>query len=216
MTTHIVVVMDRSGSMLDKDLYIEAAGATNQFVEEIKDIKGRKSITIHQFDDKFETTCDQVTQSKVPELIPGSPYDHNSSSKANYIPRGMTALYDAVGRSIVNLGKKKNVLMCIVTDGEENASKEYTYDAIKKMIADKTEAGWKFDFLSSDLKAMRMGMDLGFNKDMKLNKDGVTEDFYFSADARGYANTTSMRTASAAAYMADVKDRGKAKKVVTK
>ena len=203
MTTHIVVVMDRSGSM--GGLAVEAAGSTNQFIEELKDIDGKKSITINQFDDHFETTCSQVAQSKVPKLIAGE----------NYVPRGMTALYDAIGKSITDLGKKKNVLMCIVTDGYENASKEYTYEAIKKLIDKKTESGWKFDFLSSDLKSMRIGMDLGFNAGMAINeKTGVTEDFYFAANASGYSGIVSTRTASAASYMADVDSRGSKVKTV--
>jgi uncharacterized protein with von Willebrand factor type A (vWA) domain len=124
MTTHIVVVMDRSGSM--GGLAMEAAGATNEFIKSLKEIKGRKSVTIHQFDDKFETTCSQVGQTKVPELIAGE----------NYVPRGLTSLYDAIGKSINDLGNKKNVVMCVVTDGGENNSKEFNYETVKKMISE--------------------------------------------------------------------------------
>jgi hypothetical protein len=198
MTTHIVIVMDRSGSM--RPLAEEAAGATNTFVESLKDIKGRKSVTIHQFDDHFETTCSEVGQTKVPELIAGK----------NYVPRGMTSLYDAIGKSINDLGNKKNVVMCVVTDGGENSSREFNYDNVKKMISEKTEKGWKFDFLSSDLTAVQHSMDLGFNN-KKFNPDAKTEDFYFAASASGYANSSSVRTASVASYMSNLDDENKSK-----
>jgi hypothetical protein len=195
MTTHIVVVMDRSGSM--GGLAMEAAGATNEFIKSLKEIKGRKSVTIHQFDDKFETTCSQVGQTKVPELIAGE----------NYVPRGLTSLYDAIGKSINDLGNKKNVVMCVVTDGGENNSKEFNYETVKKMISEKTDKGWKFDFLSSDLEAVQSSMDLGFNN-KAFNPGAKTEDFFFSASSDGYLKSSNMRTASVASYMSQ-SDTGK-------
>jgi len=114
-------------------------------------------------------------------------------------------LYDAIGKSINDLGNKKNVVMCVVTDGEENSSKEFNYDTVKKLISEKTDKGWKFDFLSSDLKAVKHSMDLGFNS-KKFNPNAVAEDFYFAQSGDGYAQTSAMRTASVAAYMATVND----------
>lgn len=176
--THIVVVMDKSGSM--NGLAVEAAGSTNTFIESLKDIKGSKSVTIHQFDDRFETTCSQVPPSKVPELVAGK----------NYVPRGLTSLYDAIGKSITAMGNKKRVVMCVVTDGGENNSSDYTYDAIKTLIEKKTKAGWKFDFLSSDLQAVNVASTLGFSQSVA-----------FAANAAGYADIATMRSRSVSDYM---------------
>jgi hypothetical protein len=166
----------------------EAAGSVNGAVESLKDIKGSKAVTINQFDNIFESTCSAVAVTKVPELIVGK----------NYQPRGTTALYDAIGRTIVELGNKKNVLMYIVTDGAENASHDFDYTRVKSLIDEKTEKGWKFEFLSSDIEEAKFGGH---------NLVGQVRTHTFADNSRGYAARTSHMTASATAYMADVEDK---------
>jgi hypothetical protein len=177
MVTHIAIVLDRSGSMgFIKD---EVVGAFNSFIESLKLIKGTKKISLNQFDHEFEKLFIELPENKIPELIVGK----------NYIPRGTTALYDAIGRTIIDLGKRKNVIVCIITDGAENASHEFSYDNVKKLIDIKEQSGWRFEFLSSDLKAINLGNSLGI---------GTT---HYSSDAVGYRSMGSTLTSTVADYM---------------
>jgi hypothetical protein len=194
MTTHIAFVLDRSGSM--GSMAAEAAGSVNGTVKSLKGIKGSKAVTINQFDNIFESTCSAVAVTKVPELIVGK----------NYQPRGTTALYDAIGRTIVELGNKKNVIMYIVTDGAENASHDFNYTRVKSLIDEKTSKGWKFEFLSSDIEEATRG---------GVNLVGQVNTMSFADTGAGYSARSAHMTASATAYMANVEDN-KAKKVVTK
>lgn len=163
MTIHIAIVLDKSGSMMS--MATEAVGAVNQFVDSLKDLPGKKYVTINQFDHVYETTCSQAALSKVPVLEEG----------INYTPRGTTALYDAIGRTISDLGTKKNVVVCIITDGQENASSDYTYESVKALIEEKKNAGWKFEFLSSDLKSVQVGSSFGISSSA------------YAANSSGYA-----------------------------
>ena len=86
-----------------------------------------------------------------------------------YTPGGMTALMDAIGTTITKVEKydginEKNnkVLFVIITDGQENDSKEYTKDTIKRMISDKQEKdGWEFVFLGANIDAASEAKSIG-------------------------------------------------------
>lgn len=190
MTTHIAIVLDRSGSM--GSMAAEAAGSVNGFVESLKDIKGSKYVTINQFDNIFESTCSAAAPTKVPELVVGK----------NYQPRGTTALYDAIGRTIVELGNKKNVLMCIVTDGMENASGDFNYERVKSLIDEKTSKGWKFEFLASDIEAV---------KDQGRGLVGAASTMAFADTGAGYAARSAYMTKTTMDYMSQTGDDKKSK-----
>lgn len=180
MTTHIAVVLDRSGSM--KRMETEAAGSVNAFITSLNDIEGSKSVTINQFDHIFESVCSGVAPKKVPTLVAGD----------NYNPRGNTALYDAIGKTIEQLGKKKNVVVCIVTDGAENASHDYDYTSVKKLIDEKTNKGWKFEFLASDIKEAWAGGH-------KLV--GAERTQVYADNLQGYQLRSATMTSTVADYM---------------
>lgn len=89
------------------------------------------------------------------------------------MPRASTPLLDAIGRGINDLesslsklgeaDRPARVLMVVVTDGQENASREFRKEQIEKMIKEKTEKdGWQFVFLSADLAAIKDAHDFGF------------------------------------------------------
>lgn len=179
MTTHIAIVLDRSGSM--QTMASEAADSINTLMETLNDIKGKKSITINQFDNYFSTTCKEVNLKGVPKLVVGS----------NYVPRGTTALYDAIGKTIGELTGKRNVMIFVMTDGVENASKEFTHESVKKLIDEKIKLGWKFEFLASDLNAeiATIGLNLGLNTTV------------FKESAMGYASRSAYMGATISDYM---------------
>ena len=86
-------------------------------------------------------------------------------SQHDYNPSGSTALYDAIGNTIDWFRNEHDVLMVIVTDGEENSSKKYTKSQINKMIDEKKEKNnWTYVYLSSDLTTERQGNAMGLNK----------------------------------------------------
>lgn len=114
----------------------------------------------------------------------------------DYMPGGMTALLDAVGRTIHKMDmvagihrkdKGNKVLFVIITDGEENDSKEYTYADVKKLIKDRQEnAGWEFIFLGANIDAAAEAENLGIDRDRavkyKNTGSGVRANFMAVAE----------------------------------
>lgn len=162
-TTHIIAILDRSYSM--KEVAKDAINGFNSFLKEQKNLKDKATFTGVLFDDQFEPMNDGkiVDVKKVPEL-----------TDKTFVPRGTTALYDAIGKS-VNLYKsetQKNkkvkpankVLVIVVTDGHENASKEFTRNDIADLITYQKKQNWQFLFLCSTEDAVTVGASLGVSK----------------------------------------------------
>ena len=120
--------------------------------------KGKVYVTTVLFDDEYELLHNQVS---IEEMKP--------ITEKEYYVRGSTALLDAIGKTIMqvkaNQDKKENkdkVLFVIITDGLENASKEYRKDLIKKMIEERKEKDkWEFLFLGANIDAIGAAGELG-------------------------------------------------------
>ena len=157
-TTDITTILDRSGSM--GHIQEQVIRSFNEFLAEQKKVKTKAAISLIQFDDQYEVNYEGVDIKDAKDL--------NASM---YEPRGMTALNDAIGRTIVNMKKrlkntKDNVLVVITTDGMENASREFSRRQIFDMIKECEEKlGWKFMYLAADDASFDeyedMGMDHG-------------------------------------------------------
>lgn len=160
--THISVILDRSGSM--ESLRDDTIGGFNAFLTKQKSEPGLATLTLVQFDsqDPYEVIHHFKPIGLVPEL-----------DETTYVPRGGTPLLDAMGRGIndieANLGKMQaaarpgKVLVVVVTDGQENQSREFSKKQIKEMVEAKTRKnGWEFLFLSSDLNAVEEAQAVGF------------------------------------------------------
>lgn len=154
--TDLTVIVDRSGSM--NDCAMEASNGINNFIEEQKKAPGECLATLVQFDTKYEFIHQGVPLSEV------KPYE--------LVPGGMTALLDAVGRSINETGKRLAamtekdrpglVVFLIVTDGEENSSHEFSLEAVREMIEkQQKDYNWKFTFLGADHNAFAAGASMG-------------------------------------------------------
>src|SRR5574343_68862 len=129
--SEIVCVIDRSGSM--RSIVNDAIGGLNTFIESQKNVPGEANMTIVLFDHEYLVSHNGVNIKLV------QPFTTDT-----YVPRGTTALLDAIGRAITTVGERLNntkeedkpekVIVAILTDGYENASREYTNSKINEMI----------------------------------------------------------------------------------
>lgn len=152
--THITIVLDKSGSMAT--LRNDMIGSFNEFIKTQKAVPGEATLTLAlfsnftQWEGWYQTPINFHPLSKVEEL-----------TESQYVPNGSTPLLDAVGRAIVETGEKLAsldekdrpgaVLFVIMTDGEENSSREYSNAAIAAMIKEQTEKyQWVFSFIGAN------------------------------------------------------------------
>jgi uncharacterized protein YegL len=151
--THIAVVLDRSGSM--DAIKSDTIGGFNTFLRDQKSAEGTATFTLAQFDDQYETVYNMVNIQDIPEL-----------NDRTFEPRGMTALYDAVCRTIDAVGrelhsmressKPEKVVFVIITDGAENASEEFNVDQMKERIElQQNVYNWEFVFLAANQDAVQ-------------------------------------------------------------
>jgi len=175
--TQIICILDRSGSMSEKGIIYEAINGFNNFLEEQKKLKDKATLTVALFDDRYDLLYDDVDIKNVPKIT----YD-------TWTPRGMTALFDAIGKTITTvranrakLGSEKpdKVLVCIVTDGLENASQEYTKSGISKLIKECESEDWNFVYLAANQNAFAVGTSFGIS---------AGNTYTFDASAAGAQN----------------------------
>lgn len=189
--THITVILDRSGSM--NSIRDDIIGGFNAFLEEQKKEEGEVTLSLVQFDTKkpYETVHRFRPIGEIGEL-----------TEATYVPRGGTPLLDALGRGINELEHSINtrppedrpakVIFAVVTDGMENASREFRQEEVIRMIDEKTKmADWQFVFLSADLDAVREAMGYGFRRDSSM---------YYQKTAGGTARAFSSLSKQSIAY----------------
>jgi hypothetical protein len=93
--THISVVLDRSGSM--SSCKSDVIGGYNQLVEDQKKAEGTATLTLAQFDTEYEVLSDMVDLKSAKGL-----------TDKTFVPRGSTALLDAIGRTIVDTDASRN------------------------------------------------------------------------------------------------------------
>lgn len=142
----ITMILDRSGSM--GSVIEPTVAGVNKFIEDQKAIGGDCEFRLVQFDDQYEpdVACSIASQKL---LVAGE----------SYMPRGMTALLDAIGKTLRTMKAepvKKGVLTIVViqTDGLENASREFGRTAVADLIDECRKLGWEFVFLGAGLDAM--------------------------------------------------------------
>ena len=183
--TEVVVIIDRSGSMAP---YLnDTVGGYNSFVSAQKALPGDAKLTTVIFDDNYEVIENAVDIKNARTLTTN-----------DITPRGMTALLDAIGKTINNVNRRldglmsmdrtNKVIVAIITDGAENQSREFSKSAIKTMIDRQTELGWKFDFLSADMNAIADAQAIGIRS---------ANTMLFSNTSKGYAHTYDTMNASA-------------------
>lgn len=195
---HITMVLDRSGSMgTIRDATIDGV---NEYINKQKMEPFPATFSLYQFDDKFDTVFNRTDIKNVPTL-----------NTDTFVPRGMTALNDAIGRAIAltaaSISKShcaschqdvpQKILFVIVTDGGENASQEYTLQRLAELKKEKEAKGWDFVFIGANIDAFAVGSQYGFKRSSTLQFDSNPESV-----SKTYANlsqsSTSYRSSAAA------------------
>lgn len=152
----LISILDMSGSMYS--LTDDTIGGYNALIDKQKEDKEEE---VYATLILFNTAREIVYQNA---LIDGvKPLD-----RTVYIPGGCTALLDAIGQTLVDfkLDEDETCLCFITTDGFENASKEYDYAGIKKMIEDKKATGkWEFMFVGANIDAVAEAAKFGIKSD---------------------------------------------------
>ena len=161
--TEIVFILDRSGSM--RGLEADTIGGYNSLMEKQKKEEGEAYISTVLFDDVCEVLHDRVGLDQI-----------NPMTDKEYYVRGCTALLDAIGGAIHHIGnihkyareedRPEKTLFIITTDGQENASRRYTYDKVKKMVErQQKKYGWEFLFLGANIDAVTEAGRVGIRAD---------------------------------------------------
>lgn len=183
--TEMVFILDRSGSM--SYLVDETIGGFNSMIESQKNEDGEAYVTTVLFDNYYELLHDHVNIADIEPI-----------TRKEYYARGCTALLDAIGKTINNIGARLNdtpeeerpekVIFVITTDGYENASREFTKAKIKEMIEhQQSKYSWVFMFLGANMDAVDEASSLGISASHShtytASAEGTSSVYYATADA---------------------------------
>lgn len=213
--THISVVLDRSGSM--QSCLNDTIGGFNSFLEAQRDVDGEATATLVQFDDRYEV---------VYQMSPIN--DASDLTHETYTPRGMTALLDSIGRTMNETehtlsemdedDKPEKVIFVIITDGEENASREFKRDDIMDMISrHREEDSWEVIFIGANQDSIQAGGSMGIRAGATLNYDQTSQgtQVMYASLTRGMTNYRSKgvaETVDADFFSEDRKPKDEAEK----
>lgn len=193
--TVIGIIQDKSGSM---SIRISATlSGYNEYLSTLKkDAEGEVQLTLTQFD----TSVDNVFTNRKLE-------DCKDLTHEDYVIGGATALYDAVGKTIhamePTLRKDDKVIVVVMTDGQENSSREFSFKDITALLDEKRAAGWEIIFLGAGEDSWAVGQSLGFDHSHSINYSGIdAHDHAIAFRDLAVSNSAVFRSASASAASA--------------
>ena len=171
--TELVFILDKSGSM--GGLETDTIGGYNSMLAKQQEVEGECHITTVLFDNNYELLHDRIDIKAVSPI-----------SEKEYQVGGSTALLDAIGRTIHKIGnaqkhtaddyRAEKVMFVIITDGEENSSREYSAEKIKAQIErQKEKYGWEFIFLGANIDAIETAGRFGISADRAQNYHSDSE-----------------------------------------
>ena len=170
-------LLDRSGSMTS--VAEDVIGGFNHFLAEQAARTGECRMTVVQFDseDPFEVIADGKKPGDVPEL-----------NDSVYQPRGLTPLYDAMGKLIERADKRiarrakaekpaEDQLVVVFTDGLENDSRRYDRPGVFELVKKRQDEDWTFVFLGANqdsyIEGGKIGLDDGNVQNYAANSDNI-------------------------------------------
>ena len=171
--TELVFILDKSGSM--GGLETDTIGGYNSMLAKQQEVEGECHITTVLFDNNYELLHDRIDIKAVSPI-----------SEKEYQVGGSTALLDAIGRTIHKISnaqkhtaddyRAEKVMFVIITDGEENSSREYSAERIKAQIErQKEKYGWEFVFLGANIDAIETAGRFGISADRAQNYHSDSE-----------------------------------------
>jgi len=182
--TELVFILDKSGSM--GGLEADTIGGYNSMLAKQQAVEGECRITTVLFDNNYELLHDRIDIKAVSPM-----------TDKQYQVGGSTALLDAIGRTINKIGnaqkntaeeyRAQKVMFVIITDGEENSSREFSADRVKELIErQKTKYGWEFIFLGANIDAVQTATRFGIGADRAVDyiADDKGTELNFSVMAR--------------------------------
>ncbi|MBS4025644.1 MAG: VWA domain-containing protein [Clostridia bacterium] len=178
--TEIIFLLDRSGSM--SGLEDDTIGGFNGFMEKQSTFPGEAIVTTVLFDDQYEILWNGIDIRKA------------TLTDKEYYVRGYTALLDAVGKTILDVGcrlantkdeeRPRKIIFVITTDGMENASQEFTQGKVKELIMHQQEKyKWEFIFLGANIDAAKEADNIGISQ---------SDAYSFKASKAGLQNMYNM------------------------
>jgi len=183
--TELVFILDKSGSM--SGLEADTIGGYNSMLAKQKSVDGECYITTALFDNDYELLHDRIDIKAVSPI-----------TDKEYQVGGSTALLDAIGRTINKISNAQKhtaedylaekVMFVIITDGEENSSREYTAEETKALIEQQKEKyGWEFIFLGANIDAVQTAGRYGIAPDRAVDyladSEGTKLNFKAMANA---------------------------------
>lgn len=182
--SEIVFILDRSGSM--ESMRAEAIGGFNKFIESQQAEPDPANVSLVLFDDEYSTVFSSIPIQRVRKI-----------GNDDFVPRACTALLDAVGRAIDELGQRLSnmneedrpghVVVVILTDGLENASRRYSQSQVADMVRHQRETySWEFIFLGADLAALEharsLNIDPASTAQFQASKEGMLNSYMCTSD----------------------------------
>lgn len=169
-STELVFILDRSASM--EGLEKETVDGFNSMLAKQKKEKSKSYVTTVLFSDVMQELYFRKPLHEVMKL-----------TKQDYRVKGRTALLDAIGNTVCKMKSEKipyrgtgKVIIVIITDGLENASKEFRYDILEKLLREmKDKHGWEFLFLGANMDAVKEAARIGIsaNRSVTYINDSV-------------------------------------------
>lgn len=155
----IIFILDESSSMYPySSYYIEGINSL-LYTQKIQNPSSR--FTMIKFNTNVNVLCNDVKIDTLPEF-----------TGEHYKPSGLTALYDAIGTGMIlgHTNKVKNVIMFILTDGEDNYSSNFTHEQIKERVKYLSSIGWSFVYIAANQDAQDVGEKLGIDTCLTYNQ----------------------------------------------
>jgi uncharacterized protein YegL len=169
---HVVIVLDRSGSM--GQIRQSAISGFNAFLNRQRKEPGTETtfFSLYIFADEAERLWSNVPVDRVSNLTPET-----------YQPDGNTALLDAIGTAIRETEQRQEgmVLVVVLTDGEENASRHFGLVTVRDLVRQKIESNWEFIWLGSDGRSKQFAIGLGIPTEnielFKVTDEGIQDSY---------------------------------------
>lgn len=194
---YLAVVLDESGSMgsIFKDTVVGFSTFVNKQVDEARKKKSRMPrLWLTRFNTHVKVPFTGTIISQTKPL---------NDPEINYVPSGGTALLDGIGYTLQSINralsaelipsKRPAVNVVIITDGEENSSRVYTYEAIRTMVKAAEEKGWTFIFMGANIDSFAVGSTLGFNAHNTINYNAAKVSDVFLAASAVASNMRTMK-----------------------